>query len=62
MKNIKLTLANGTGSVFINPNQIGHYYRNSEKSITKIGVTTHNNGGFEVMETLEQINKLIEKL
>jgi hypothetical protein len=57
-----LTLANGTGSVFINPNQIGHYYHNSEKSITKIGVTTHNNGGFEVIESPEQINKLIEKL
>jgi hypothetical protein len=29
---------------------------------TRIGITTHNNGGFEVLETLEQINKLIEQI
>jgi hypothetical protein len=28
---------------------------------TIVGVTTHNNGGFEVIETLEQIIKLIEE-
>ncbi len=55
--------------VFINPDFIGHMYRVPEKKVygtvdekehTVIGVTTHNNGGFKVLETVEEIMKLIE--
>jgi hypothetical protein len=70
MKLIKLTLVNGLGNIYINPNHIGHCYRvpGSTKynkpieCLTRLGVTTHNNGGFEVKETPNQIIKLIEKL
>jgi hypothetical protein len=67
MKLIKLTLANGMGDVYINPDHIGHCYRVPEKTeyskpieeYTRVGVTTHNNGGFQVKQTPEQIIKLI---
>ena len=68
MKLIKLTFVNGPGDVYINPDHIGHCYRVPEKieSYTKtiaehtaVGVTTHNNGGFKVKQTPEQIIKLI---
>jgi len=56
-------------ALYVNPLHIGHMFsvpKNSHNRIkpkyTKIGITTHNNGGFEVMESPEQINKLIEKL
>jgi len=67
---IKLTFANRKAFVYINPKHIGHCYRvpqdtEGSRTIaehTMVGVTTHNNGGFAVKETPEQINKLIEKL
>ena len=68
MKLIKLTLANGVEDVYINPDHIGHCYRvpeeieNYTKTIaehTAVGVTTHNNGGFKIKQTPEQIIKLI---
>jgi hypothetical protein len=72
MKLIKLTTfyRNVEEPLYVNPLHIGHMYPVPEKTEhsmikrthTRIGVTTHNNGGFEVIETLEQINKLIEKL
>ena len=66
---IKLTFANRKEYLYVNPNQIGHCYRVPEKTEhartiaehTRLGITTHNNGGFEVKETPEQIIKLIEK-
>ena len=66
---IKLTMANRKEFLYINPNHIGHCYRVPEKTEysktiaehTRVGVTTHNNGGFEVKESPEQIIKLIEK-
>lgn len=71
---IKLTLANRKEFLYVNPDQIGHCYRVprkiadsgtwQEKVIaehTRLGITTHNNGGFEIVETPEQIIKLIEK-
>jgi hypothetical protein len=68
---IKLTLGKHepSGIVYINPDHIGHCYRVPEKTEyskviaehTRLGVTTHNNGGFVVRETPEQIIKLIEK-
>ena len=58
MKTIKLTSATDGGKIYINIEQIGHYYDVKEKIVysrvekkahTRIGVTTHNNGGFEVI-------------
>jgi len=69
MKIIKLTSRSDKKSLYINVDHIGHFYRVPEKSEygrvekeehTKLGVTTHNNGGFEVIETPEQILKLIK--
>ena len=69
MKFIRLTNLKDSKPVFINPDFIGHMFRVPEKmsygSIdevehTSVGVTTHNNGGFRVKETIEQIIKLIE--
>jgi hypothetical protein len=70
MKLIKLTTFHRDVEepLYVNPLHIGHMYNVPEtknpkkRQHTRVGVTTHNNGGFEVMETLEQINKLIEKL
>jgi len=50
----------------INPDFIGHMYRVPEKKMygtvdeiehTVIGVTTHNNGGFKVIEDIDEIFK-----
>jgi len=72
MKLIKLTTfwLGKEEAVYINPNHIGHIYNVPEKwdygrvekrQHTRVGVTTHNNGGFEVLESVEQIIKLIEE-
>lgn len=68
MKLIKLTMSNRQ-FVWINPNQIGHLsvdesyveYGRTIPKMTRVGVTTHNNGGFKVIETTEQIIKLINE-
>jgi len=70
MKFIKLTSIIDNKLIYINIEMIGHMYQVPEKTSygsidkkahTRIGVTTHNNGGFEVAEDLDQIMKLIEK-
>jgi hypothetical protein len=70
MKFIKLTSLQTSKPVFINPDFIGHLYQVPEKmsygsvdteAHTIVGVTTHNNGGFRVIESVEQILKRIEK-
>ena len=69
MKFIKLTSVDQS-SILINVNQIGHFYqvddimeygRVTKKKHTIIGVTTHNNGGFKVIESVEKILKLISE-
>ena len=66
MKIIKLTSHSNDSPVYININEIGHFneVKQSEdwfqgkpttKKHTVIGVTTHNNGGFKVKETPEEI-------
>ena len=69
MKFIKLTSIENSKPVFINPDFIGHLYEVAEKisygsvdkpKHTRVGVTTHNNGGFSVIENIEKIIKLIE--
>jgi len=70
MKFIKLTSATDSKPVYINIEMIGHMYevpakveygRTVEDAHTRIGVSTHNNGGFRVAEDVNQIWKLIEK-
>lgn len=46
--------------VYININHIGHFYR-TLKGYTNIGVTTHNNGGFDVKETVEEVIEMINE-
>ena len=68
MKVIKLTDLR-KDPIYINIEMIGHFYEVEEKkdygSVTKVahtrlGVVTHNNGGFEVIETANEIMKLIK--
>ena len=59
MKTITLTRANDGGKIYINIQHIGHYYYNKNTKNTTVGVTTHNNGGFSVTETPEQIRDII---
>jgi uncharacterized protein YlzI (FlbEa/FlbD family) len=70
MKIIALTNLQGK-TIYINPDHIGHMYevedkidygRVMEPKHTKIGVTTHNNGGFQVKESAKEIIKKISTL
>lgn len=68
---IKLNSSTGKKSpVYINAAYIGHFYEVEEKRSygtleepkhTVVGVVTHNNGGFNVTETPEQILKMLSK-
>jgi len=69
MKNfIKLTSIHDQSPVFIDPLLIGHLYeipiKMSYGSVdvvrhTVVGTTTHNNGGFKVLESIDKILLLI---
>jgi hypothetical protein len=70
MKIIKVTHLKDKKPIYINVEQIGHFYRVPEKKSygsvdevehTKLGITTHNNGGFSIVETPETLIKLINK-
>jgi len=65
---IELTFLDGD-KIRMNPAMIGHYYSEkykgnnlawSNKLVTRVGCMTHNNGGFPVIETPEQIDNLIK--
>jgi hypothetical protein len=67
MRTIKLTCMDKS-LVYINIEHIGHFYEIldkredgniSEAKHTRVGVTTHNNGGFKVIESADKIIKLI---
>ncbi len=69
MRLIKVTPLKGNTPIYINIDMIGHFYEVEETrsygSVDKpkhsrIGVTTHNNGGFEVKESEEEILTLIK--
>lgn len=45
--------------VYVNIEQIGHFYK--EKVGTRVCVTTHNNGGLKVNESPELIMRLINR-
>ena len=55
---IKLTTIGG-GEIRIKIDHIGHYYDSNTNKETVVGVTTHNNGGFKVKQTSEEIDELI---
>ena len=70
MKLIKLTSHKDDSFIYVNVNEIGHFYEVKasqmwyqgepiSKKRTVVGVTTHNNGGFNVKETPEEI---VEKI
>jgi len=70
MKLIKLTSHSDNSSTYINVNEIGYFYEVKQSDdwfdgkpisvkFTRVGVTTHNDGGFKVKETPEEI---IEKI
>ena len=71
MKIIKLTSLEGKSPIYINVECIGHFYEVAEKSSygsidkpkhTRLGVTTHNNGGFTVIESVDQIIKKMSEV
>lgn len=67
MKIIKLTSFKNNSPVYINVDHIGDFFGTEKicyttgkvSSYTRVGVTTHNNGGFQVQETPEEILALI---
>jgi hypothetical protein len=61
MKFIKLSEChtNPSHDIYINVEMIGAMY--IEKNITILSHESHNNGGYHVKETPEEILKLIEK-
>ena len=70
MKIIKVTHLKDKLPIYINVDQIGHFYRVPEKKSygsvdevehTKLGITTHNNGGFAITETPEKLMELISQ-
>jgi len=68
MRLIKLYNLKDEQPIYINVEQIGHIYEVDDKweygkietpKHSVVGVTTHNNGGFKVLETTKQIIKLM---
>jgi hypothetical protein len=73
MKLIKLTSHKDDSFIYVNINEIGHFYEVKEsqmwhqgepttKKHTVVGVKTHNNGGFKVKETPEEIIEKIRRI
>jgi hypothetical protein len=67
---IKLTSVAQKQTLYINPETIGHIYDVPEqlsyghvevKAHTIVGTTTHNNGGFKVIESSKRIIAMIKK-
>jgi hypothetical protein len=70
MKIIKVTSSKDKSSIYVNVDQIGHFYRVPEKmnygrveevEHTRLGITTHNNGGFSITETPKKLMELISQ-
>ena len=68
---IKLTNLKDERPIYMNVDYIGHIYsagpkidygRVSEEAHTVIGTTTHNNGGFKVIEPVHVIFTMLEEL
>ena len=64
IKLIQLTTIDDN-EIFINVEMIGHIYNTStmikgyQKGVSVVAVSTHNNGGFKVKESIYQILELI---
>jgi hypothetical protein len=64
---IKVTSLHTKTPIYINVNMIGHFYEEgidnlgkaTKEKYTVIGTTTHSNGGFKVLESVEEIAKRI---
>jgi hypothetical protein len=70
MKIIKVTSLKDKSSIYVNVEQIGHFYivpekmnygRVEEVEHTRLGITTHNNGGFSITETPKKLMELISQ-
>jgi len=68
-KFIQLTSLSMKGKILVNVKHIGHFCEMEEEieygKVTKpkhtmLGVTTHNNGGFAVKESVDEILKMIQ--
>lgn len=68
---LKLTSTLDNKPVYISVEHVGHFYRVeakieyghiTEPAHTRIGVTTHNNGGFKVKETCDEIIEQLNSL
>jgi hypothetical protein len=66
---IKVTSLSNKESIYVNVEELGHFYRVPEKmnfgsveevEHTRMGVTTHNNGGFMIVETPKEVLELIK--
>lgn len=57
---IKLTLHAHNKSIYLNTSMIGDI--SQSEGYTIVGHLTHNNGGFKVKETIEEILVLIHKI
>jgi hypothetical protein len=62
MRTIKVTTLSDKRSIYINIDMIGHLYEMEEKDFnrgtkkyTVIETTTHNNGGFKVIESIQEV-------
>jgi len=67
---IKLTNLKDKQPIYINVDCIGHVYtekpkiehgRVEKEAHTVVGITTHNNGGFQVIETPNEIFSMLDK-
>jgi hypothetical protein len=68
-KFITLTSISKNIEIFVNVDYIGHLYRIPEHTkcgvespgYTKVGVVTHNDGGFVVKESVDEVMEKIKK-
>lgn len=59
MRLIKVTSFQTKNPIYINIDMIGSI--STTETHSRIGVTTHNNGGFQVTESVDKILKLIKE-
>jgi uncharacterized protein YlzI (FlbEa/FlbD family) len=59
-KFIKLTSYNTNQPIYLNVDMIGNIYQNTD--CTTIGHLTHRNGGFQVIEDVEEVLDLINEI
>ena len=60
MKFIKVTRTQSKKEIYLNVDMIGSIRKDIKEDYTIIGHLCHNNGGYEVLESVEIILKLIK--